>query len=153
MIKNLKLHKGFTLVELLVVVAILAILGAAVAVVIDPVDKINAANDAKAINDIGALANASEAYATANQGSYPATINDLVLSGELKNEPKPPTTKYGTAYSFTTVPSPCVAGSTCTAVKIYISLKSKKYTANPRHLYDSATGKTCDIPITSTVCP
>lgn len=89
--------KGFTLIELLIVIAILGVLAAGVLVAIDPVDKIAQANDAKVQNDISAIGRASEAYATTHAGVYPATIQVLVDTGELK---RPPASPNGIAYTM-----------------------------------------------------
>jgi prepilin-type N-terminal cleavage/methylation domain-containing protein len=145
-------QKGFTLIELLIVIAILGILAAGVLVAIDPVDKINAANDAKVQSDIGVQASASEAYAAAHSGFYPASAADLSTAGELKTTPVAPT---GYTYTFVSAPASCTAGTTCTSVVITSTLKSKKYTgvSTPFQRYESSTGKTCQVLTATTVCP
>ncbi len=151
-IGNLKLDiprlsgAGFTLIELLIVIAILGILGVAVLVGINPVDKIRAANDAKVINDIGTIAGATESYAATHDGIYPDSITELVTSGELKTEPIPPSgyNQPSNKYNFVQVPNPC-STTTCEGAIIWMNLKSLKYKSNPKHVYDSQTGKTCDV--------
>lgn len=145
--------RGFTLIELLIVIAILGILGVAVLVGINPVDKVRAANDAKVINDIGALASALESYAATHDGIYPDSITELVTSGELKTEPIPPK-GYNTPsnkYNFVQI-DPCT--DNCTGAIVWMNLKSLKYKSNPKHIYDSKTGKTCDVaPDAAVSCP
>jgi len=113
--------KGFTLIELLVVIAVLAVLAAGVFIAIDPLDKIKAANDSKVQNDIGQIAQGLEAYAVANQGSYPSALTYLTISGDLKIVPVPPNASgYGVAYSY-------YAGFPTTG-GVCGTVQSKKYT-------------------------
>ena len=67
--------KGFTLVEIMIVVAIIALL-AAIAIPNLLRAKISA-NDALAKSTLRSLSTASETFATANTGNYPANISSL----------------------------------------------------------------------------
>ena len=67
--------KGFTLVEIMIVVAIIALL-AAIAIPNLLRAKLSA-NDALAKGTLRSLSTASEAYATANSGNYPGNITSL----------------------------------------------------------------------------
>ena len=69
------LSKGFTLVEIMIVVAIIALL-AAIAIPNLLRAKISA-NDALAKATIRSVSTASESFATANSGNYPLTITSL----------------------------------------------------------------------------
>ncbi|MDD4937705.1 MAG: type II secretion system protein [Candidatus Shapirobacteria bacterium] len=62
--------KGFTLVELLIVIALIAILSVAVLATINPIEQSNKARDAKFKNDAAEVLSAYERYYT-SQTSYP----------------------------------------------------------------------------------
>lgn len=82
---------GFTLVELLLVIAIVGILAAAIIAAIDPVPKINLARDSTLKSDMGQIANAIASYYTGNNAkTYPLTLAELIKPGvdELKSLPK-----------------------------------------------------------------
>ena len=56
------LKKGFTLVELLIVIAILAVLAAAVVIVLNPAELLAQARDSQRLNDLDTLKNALSIY-------------------------------------------------------------------------------------------
>ena len=153
MLGKLFSSKGFTLIELLIVIAILGVLAAGILVAIDPVDKINAANDSKVQNDISGAGRASEAYAITHNGFYPATLAELVTSGELKRVPVAP--QGYNAYILITLPSPCTSGQNCLDIAIGGQLKSKKNTSVGTTVwrYESSTGKSCAVATAATACP
>jgi prepilin-type N-terminal cleavage/methylation domain-containing protein len=62
--------KGFTLVELLIVIALIAILSVAVLATINPIEQSNKARDARVQNDAAEVMNAYERY-YASQQAYP----------------------------------------------------------------------------------
>ena len=61
---------GFTLVELLIVIALIAILSVAVLATINPIEQTNKARDAKFKNDAAEVLSAYERY-FASQNNYP----------------------------------------------------------------------------------
>ena len=70
-------RKGFTLVEIMIVVAIIALL-AAIAIP-NLLSAKRTANDAAAKATVRSLSTAAEVYATANNGAYPADTTALTL--------------------------------------------------------------------------
>jgi general secretion pathway protein G len=96
--------RGFTLIEILIVVTIVGIMAAAIILAINPAKRNKQARDATRKSDIGQIANALKAYFT-NYGTYPspsgpgsASLTALVFSGDLKQIPLDP---LGAEYSYT----------------------------------------------------
>jgi prepilin-type N-terminal cleavage/methylation domain-containing protein len=82
-------EKGFTLVELLIVIALIAILSVGVLATINPVEQRNKATDATTANDAGEVLNAYERYYT-NNSMYPwktitPTLNANNAYGAVSN--------------------------------------------------------------------
>jgi len=141
---------GFTLIELLIVITILGILAAGVLVAIDPGEKIKQTNDTKVQIDVSAIGRAAEAYAIQQGGSYPASASELATYGELRKLPNPPSSAYGTSYTYTALPANCTtAAKDCTSITVTSPLLSKKYSAaaanTPFWKYESTTGTSCAV--------
>jgi len=66
-------NTGFTLIELIIVVAIIALLAAASFVAINPGKRVGDANNAKRWSDVTALADAYSAYLVDNAGTAPTS--------------------------------------------------------------------------------
>ncbi len=67
--------KGFTLVEVLLVIVIIAILAAIVIVAINPGRQISQANNTQRSSDVKAILDAVHEYAIDNRGTYPSAIS------------------------------------------------------------------------------
>ncbi|MBI2405015.1 type II secretion system protein [Candidatus Gottesmanbacteria bacterium] len=67
-------QRGFTLVELLVVIGILAVLLSIVLIAINPARQFSQANNTKRASDVNAILNAIHQYAADNKGAIPAGI-------------------------------------------------------------------------------
>lgn len=68
-------QKGFTLLEVLLVIASIGILASIVVVAINPMKQIEAANNAKRKADINNIRQAIEQYSIDNNGQYPSGID------------------------------------------------------------------------------
>jgi prepilin-type N-terminal cleavage/methylation domain-containing protein len=93
---SLKLNKkGFTLVELLIVIAILGTLAVVVLIALNPVQQLARTRDAGRKSTVAQLGHAIEANATTNGGTYMATsntwIDTLVATGEIGTAAQNPT--------------------------------------------------------------
>jgi type IV pilus assembly protein PilA len=67
-------QKGFTLIEILIVIGILAVLLAIVLIAVNPQKQFKQANNTARKADVNAILNAVSAYAAANDGQLPANI-------------------------------------------------------------------------------
>src|SRR3989344_8984724 len=68
-------RKGFTLLELIIVVAIIALLAAATFVAVDPAKRIGNAQNAQRWSDVTAVMNGVLQYVVDNNGTYPNNAN------------------------------------------------------------------------------
>jgi len=85
-----KKNKGFTLIEILVVIGVLSVLFSIIVIVIDPAKQFGRANNAQRRSDIVAILNAIGAYTADNKGVLPtgilttvATITDSVNGADI----------------------------------------------------------------------
>lgn len=89
--QKLKGKQGFTLMELLTVVAILAILALAIFFVLNPMTQIKKAHDSRRKADLRKLQTVLEDYYN-DHNAYPADLNDLAPD-YLANVPTDPSTQ------------------------------------------------------------
>lgn len=78
-------NKGFTLLELLLVIAIIAILAGLIIFNLNPAQRLRDSNDAKVRSEVSAIAGAIGLYVTDNQGSFgtvvlPRTLRSITFS-------------------------------------------------------------------------
>lgn len=69
--------KGFTLVELIIVIAIIAILAGAIFVAIDPARRLHEARNARRASDIATILDAVKKYQADNAGTHYSTVANL----------------------------------------------------------------------------
>lgn len=72
--------KGFTLIEVLLVIVIIAILAGIVIIAINPGRQISSANNTQRSSDVKALLDAIHQYSIENRGTLPAGITDAALN-------------------------------------------------------------------------
>lgn len=77
---NMQKQKGFTLIEILVVIGILAILLAIVLVAINPQQQFEKANNTQRSSDVAAILDAVTAYAADHKGDLPDGITTSALN-------------------------------------------------------------------------
>ncbi|MFH1781124.1 MAG: prepilin-type N-terminal cleavage/methylation domain-containing protein [Patescibacteria group bacterium] len=78
-----KTNKGFTLVELLIVIAIIAILAAVVFVALDPAQRFADSRDSTRSSEVNSILNAVLKYQVDNDGTLPAGINDVANTVQI----------------------------------------------------------------------
>jgi len=159
--------KGFTLVELLIVIAILGVLAAGIIIAIDPVQQMARARDASRKNNIGQIGTALVSYYASHAASYPTAdanwLSNLVNAGELKSVP--PSVAYsvsGTSAcsTATVVNGYCYnttgTGGTNAEAVAWTILESKSSKSNctgtnlPIWFYSTVEGKACGACVAAT---
>ena len=82
-ISNIKKNKGFTLIEMLVVIGIIAILAAVVLVAVNPLRQFASARDSQRRSDLYALTNAIYQFAVEHNGNLPSTSTTPATTADI----------------------------------------------------------------------
>lgn len=93
--------QGFTLIELIIVIAVIALLAAAVFVAVDPAKRIGEAQDAQRWADITAIADAIQQYVVDNNGTFPTSTATFTA---------------GTYYAIMGSSTTALTGASCTSL-------------------------------------
>jgi len=70
-------RKGFTLVELIIVIAIIAILAGAIFVAIDPARRLHEARNARRSGDVATILDAIKKYQADNEGTHYTNVENM----------------------------------------------------------------------------
>lgn len=108
LISHLSSSKGFTLIELIIVIGILSVLSTVLIATLNPMAQFQKSNDAKRKSDLGQIQKVLEQYYQDNTGKYPrsSTISDTcgspptacpyrIVSSDAVN----PVKEWGTAWT------------------------------------------------------
>ncbi len=75
-------QSGFTLIELIIVIAVIALLAAATFVAVDPAKRIGMARDAQRWQDVTAISDAIQLYIADNNGTFPTSTALFDATGD-----------------------------------------------------------------------
>ena len=73
-------HKGFTLIELIIVIAIIAILAGAIFVALDPARRLHESRNARRASDVNTIMDAVVKYQTDNEGEHYTNVDNLTAT-------------------------------------------------------------------------
>ncbi len=88
--------RGFTLIEILIVVTIIGVLVVALLAALNPIEQIRKAADAKRINDLRQYQIALENYSNVNSSIYPVSVAIVNLKTLCTTGSPPPLASYMT---------------------------------------------------------
>ncbi len=105
--KDIKNKKGFTLIEILIVIVIIAILALVVFIALDPIGRIADANNTTTESNIQQIYKAIQTYTVDNKGQYPSGIPQPSTGSVILT-----TSAYGFSVTGSSTGTPyCVTGT------------------------------------------
>lgn len=155
-----KVSQGFTLVELLIVIAVMGVLATVVLVAIDPVEQLARGRDSGRKTTMSQLVTAVQSYYTSRNAKYPVAdatwITTLKTTGELKSVPAAIGYSVTGAATCATNTEPATGGGWCYSTfnsdadaLVFVRLESKLESSkcavgdNPYLEWNSSRGSTC----------
>jgi prepilin-type N-terminal cleavage/methylation domain-containing protein len=84
MFQNVKRERGFTLIEILLVIGIISILAAIVIIAINPAHQFAQSRNAQRFSNVNTILNAAHQYAIENNGVLPTTISTTTATEVCK---------------------------------------------------------------------
>ena len=136
--------RGFTFIELLIVIILLGVLAAGIIVTLNPRALLYQRTDTQVKQDVTQIANAMQTYFAARQ-YYPSAIVDLVSVGAIKTVPAPPL--WYAPYTIAALPDGCItADQNCTAVAIGGQIKAPAQSGNTVWCWQSNTAAAAESP-------
>lgn len=158
MSKNNLLTKSFTLIELIIVMAILAILATGLLMALDPVEQVRRGSDSNVREQAAEITKGIQRYYAANASSanpYPwgtatgnvtaTTITNLTLTGELKSS-------YSAPANLTVWGVSATQGWVCFVINASTNSKSIKLDPNSKYSSNQNGATACSGPGPSNNC-
>ncbi len=139
-----KINKGFSLIELVITLAMLLIMVAGILAWINPLKRINQAKDTKVKSDIDQIASSLQHYFALSL-TYPVNPStELITSGDLRTYPIPPD---GGSYSYLRNAScPNTGCEVCVYGSLYDPSNPALRTQDPVWCWRSASGALSEMP-------
>lgn len=132
------MKRGFTLMELLIVIAVIGILMSIASVAYTSVQK--KSRDSRRQSDLRAIQNAFEQYYADTNSLYPASCDAIATNTTYFPSGFPKDPKSTTAYYTAGTTSGVTIGNTCTTAGYYFSVSMESSTTG-----GNATNSTCAI--------
>ena len=140
--------KGFTLVELLIIIGIIGILFAVILIAVDPARRFSESRDAVRRQDVRDILEAVIEYTTDNRGNLPAGIDNVAASIQLLGTNASGCNQACAGYPIGSVSSSC-ADLTSALVETYLASipadPSTGSAADTRYYINKTTGNRVEV--------
>lgn len=147
------MKKGFTFIELLVVISLIGIISASILKVLNPTAQFNRARDSRRKTDLARLQAVLELYRS-DQGSYPpssglsscGSSSPLTFGGTTYLDIIPCDPSTNSAYTYTASPPACTTSTPCSGYSIIACLENVN---DPQRDLPTSTSPPCTSGITN----